>query len=103
LFRSGAARGSSGIRLDADDAADGILGLSQGGGVAASFGGQSSSTNALIGTRQAGDLLTKTSWWGGGIFIFLAFVLQLMSSRAAAPRWTRRCKGRPRRSPNVGT
>jgi preprotein translocase subunit SecG len=31
-------------------------------------------------------LLTKTSWWSGGIFIFLAFVLQLMSSRATGPR-----------------
>lgn len=58
----------------------------KGGGVAASFGGQSSSTSSLIGTRQAGDLLTKISWWGGGVFIFLAFVLQLMSSRAATPK-----------------
>jgi preprotein translocase subunit SecG len=40
----------------------------------------------VLGSRQAGDLLTKTSWWAGGIFIFLAFVLQLMSTRSAAPK-----------------
>lgn len=63
-----------------------LMQAGKGGGVAASFGGASSSTSSVIGTRQAGDLLTKMSWWCGGIFIFLAFVLQLMSSRAAGPR-----------------
>ncbi len=63
-----------------------LLQAGKGGGVAANFGGASSSAPAVLGSRQAGDLLTKTSWWAGGIFIFLAFVLQLMSSRAAGPR-----------------
>ena len=63
-----------------------LMQAGKGGGVAANFGGASSSTASVIGSRQAGDLLTKTSWWGGGIFIFLAFVLQLMSSRASGPR-----------------
>lgn len=63
-----------------------LMQAGKGGGVAANFGGASSATPSVIGSRQAGDLLTKTSWWGGGIFIFLAFVLQLMSSRASAPR-----------------
>ncbi len=53
----------------------------KGTGLAASFGGASSSPDAFIGIRQAGNLLTKFTWWGGGIFLFLAFVLQLMSSR----------------------
>ena len=61
-----------------------LLQSGKGGGVAASFGGVSSSADAFIGQRQAGNLLTKISWWGGGIFLFLAFVLQIMSSRAAA-------------------
>lgn len=52
----------------------------RGTGLAASFGGASSSPDAFIGIRQAGNLLTKFSWWGGGIFLFLAFVLQLMST-----------------------
>jgi len=63
-----------------------LLQSGKGGGLAASFGGASSSSDSLIGTRQAGNLLTKVSWWGGGIFIFLAFVLQLMSVRTRVPR-----------------
>ena len=63
-----------------------LMQAGKGGGMAANFGGASSSTSSVIGSRQAGDLLTKTSWWGGGIFIFLAFVLQLMSSRTSGPR-----------------
>jgi len=63
-----------------------LLQAGKGGGVAASFGGASSSADAFIGTRQAGNLLTKASWWGGGLFIFLAFVLQLMSTRARVPQ-----------------
>lgn len=61
-----------------------LLQSGKGGGVAASFGGVSSSADAFIGQRQAGNLLTKLSWWGGGLFLFLAFVLQIMSSRASA-------------------
>jgi preprotein translocase subunit SecG len=63
-----------------------LLQSGKGGGLAASFGGASSSPDALIGIRQAGNLLTKISWWGGGIFLGLAFVLQLMSTHTSAPR-----------------
>lgn len=63
-----------------------LLQSGKGGGLAASFGGTSSSSDSLIGTRQAGNLLTRVSWWGGGIFLFLAFVLQLMSVRTRAPK-----------------
>ena len=58
----------------------------KGGGLAASFGGASSSPDALIGIRQAGNLLTTVSWWGGGIFLGLCFVLQIMSTHTSAPR-----------------
>ena len=58
----------------------------KGTGLAANFGGASSSPDAFIGIRQAGNLLTKASWWGGGIFLFLSFVLQLMSTHTSAPR-----------------
>lgn len=57
----------------------------KGGGLAASFGGTSSSSNSFLGTRQAGNLLTRVSWWGGGIFLGLAFVLQLLSVRSRVP------------------
>ena len=63
-----------------------LLQSGKGNGLAASFGGVSSSADSLLGTRQAGNLLTRTSWWGGAIFLFLAFVLSLASSRQRAPK-----------------
>lgn len=62
-----------------------LLQSGKGGGLAASFGGASSSGDALFGTRQAGNLLTKASWWCGGIFIGLSFVLQLANTRGKVP------------------
>lgn len=63
-----------------------LLQAGKGGGLAASFGGVTSSADAILGTRQAGNLLTKLSWWFGGIFLGLAFLLSLSSSRRGAPR-----------------
>src|SRR3954470_7793964 len=63
-----------------------LLQSGKGTGLAASFGGASSSPDALIGIRQAGNLLTRVSWWGGGIFLGLCFILQLMSTHTAVPR-----------------
>src|SRR3712207_6782939 len=63
-----------------------LLQAGKGGGLAATFGGVSSSADAILGTRAAGNLLTKASWWCGGIFLGLAFVLSLMSARPTRPR-----------------
>jgi len=63
-----------------------LLQSGQGQGLAATFGGVSSSASSLFGTRQTGNLLTKASWWCGGIFLFLAFMLSLSSARGRAPR-----------------
>jgi preprotein translocase subunit SecG len=63
-----------------------LLQAGKGGGLAASFGGVSTAADAFIGTRQAGNLLTKASWWCGGVFLGLAFLLQVMSARTSAPR-----------------
>jgi preprotein translocase subunit SecG len=63
-----------------------LLQSGEGQGLAATFGGVSSSASSLLGTRQTGNLLTKASWWCGGIFLFLAFVLSLTSARGRAPR-----------------
>jgi preprotein translocase subunit SecG len=63
-----------------------LLQSGKGNGLAASFGGVSSSADSLLGTRQAGNLLTRTSWWGGAIFLFLSFVLSLMSTRSRTPK-----------------
>jgi preprotein translocase subunit SecG len=59
-----------------------LLQAGKGGGLAASFGGAGSSPNSLLGSREAGNLLTKTSWTCGGIFIALAFLLQIMSNNS---------------------
>jgi preprotein translocase subunit SecG len=63
-----------------------LLQSGKGSGLAASFGGVSSSADSLLGTRQAGNLLTKASWWGGAIFLALSFVLSLASTRQRAPK-----------------
>src|SRR4029079_9310516 len=63
-----------------------LLQSGKGNGLAASFGGVSSSADSLLGTRQAGNLLTRTSWWGGAIFLLLSFVLSLASTRQRAPK-----------------
>jgi preprotein translocase subunit SecG len=62
-----------------------LLQAGKGGGMAATFGGVSSSADAILGTRAAGNLLTKASWWCGGIFLGLAFVLSLMSTGTRRP------------------
>jgi preprotein translocase subunit SecG len=63
-----------------------LLQSGKGTGLAANFGGASSSPDAFIGIRQAGTILTKATWWGAGIFLALAFVLQIMSTRAQVPK-----------------
>ena len=63
-----------------------LLQAGKGNGLAASFGGVSSSADSLLGTRQAGNLHTRASWWGGGIFLFLSFVLSLASTRQRTPK-----------------
>ena len=63
-----------------------LLQSGKGSGLAANFGGASSSPDAFIGIRQAGTILTKATWWGAGIFLLLAFVLQIMSTRAQVPK-----------------
>ena len=63
-----------------------LLQSGKGSGLAANFGGASSSPDAFIGIRQAGTILTKATWWSAGIFLGLAFVLQIMSTQTAAPQ-----------------
>jgi preprotein translocase subunit SecG len=63
-----------------------LLQSGTGGGISASFGGASSSPDALIGMRQAGNLLTTVSWWAGGIFLGLAFIMQLLSTHSRVPK-----------------
>ena len=49
------------------------------------MGGGSSPTEGILAGRQATSVLTRTTWTTGTIFMTLALVLSIMSSRAAAP------------------
>jgi len=52
-----------------------LLQAGQGGGLA-SLGG--ATTDTVLGGRQAVTLLTKATWWTGGIFLVLALALSLV-------------------------
>jgi preprotein translocase subunit SecG len=56
-----------------------LLQSGKGGGLAAMGGG--AGTDTLFGNRHAVTLLTKLTWWTGGIFVSLSFALAIMSSR----------------------
>ncbi len=62
-----------------------LLQSGKGGGLAAMGGGVSMGTDSLIGGRQAATLLTRMSWITGAIFLVLALVLSVMSSRRIQP------------------
>ncbi|MCE2942459.1 MAG: preprotein translocase subunit SecG [Gemmatimonadota bacterium] len=62
-----------------------LLQSGKGGGLAATFGGSSSQADAIFGTRQAGNLLTQSSWWLGGAFLVLSLGLSLVSARGRTP------------------
>jgi preprotein translocase subunit SecG len=52
-----------------------LLQAGQGGGLASLGGG---GTETVLGGRQAVTILTKLSWWCGGIFLALSLVLSLV-------------------------
>ncbi len=61
-----------------------LLQAGKGGGLAA-MGGGAAATDVL-GGRQATTVLTRATWTAGGLFMALALVLSIMSSRATAPQ-----------------
>ena len=61
-----------------------LLQAGKGGGLAALGGG--ASTDSFFGGRQATTILTKMSWWCGGIFLGLSLVLAGISTRGTMPR-----------------
>jgi preprotein translocase subunit SecG len=48
--------------------------------------GGGASTDTVLGGRQAATILTKSTWWLGGIFLAIALVLAGMSTQSATPR-----------------
>ena len=62
-----------------------LLQAGKGGGLAAVGGGGGTMTEGVLGGRQATTVLTRATWTAGTIFMVLALVLSIMSSRAQAP------------------
>jgi preprotein translocase subunit SecG len=63
-----------------------LLQAGKGGGLAAMGGGGAGvGGDSVIGGRQAATLLTKATWISGGLFLFLAVVLSVVSSRQTRP------------------
>ena len=58
-----------------------LMQAGQGGGLASLGGG---TTSQVLGGRQATNLLTRMTWWTGGIFMGLALILSLVSSNRTA-------------------
>ncbi len=61
-----------------------LLQAGQGGGLASMGGG--TSTDSFFGGRQAVTILTKLSWWCGGIFLGVSLILAGLGARSSAPR-----------------
>ncbi len=62
-----------------------LLQSGKGDGLAA-MGGAPMGTDSFIGGRQAATLLTKATWVTGGLFLGIAFLLSIMSSRQQQPQ-----------------
>ena len=61
-----------------------LLQAGQGGGLASLGGG--AGTETFMGGRQAVTILTKITWWCGGIFLSLALIIAIMSAQGGGPR-----------------
>lgn len=61
-----------------------LLQAGKGGGLA-SVGGGAAMTEGILGGRQATTVLTRATWISGSIFMALALILSIMSSRTTAP------------------
>jgi preprotein translocase subunit SecG len=62
-----------------------LLQSGKGGGLAAEFGGASSSTDSIMGGRQAATVLTRATWIGGAVFLALSLLLAILSTRTSGP------------------
>ena len=62
-----------------------LLQSGKGGGLAA-VGGGAGMTEGLLGGRQATTVLTRATWVAGTIFMVLALVLSILSSRSQVPQ-----------------
>lgn len=77
-----------------------LLQAGKGGGLAA-MGAAGAGTDSLFGSRQTATLLTKLTWWGGGIFLVLSFILSFVGSPAASRDSILRGAGAPAAAPAI--
>ncbi len=61
-----------------------LLQAGKGGGLAA-MGGGAAGTDTFMGGRQAASFLTRATWVAGSVFLVLAVVLAVLSSRRQEP------------------
>lgn len=71
-----------------------LLQSGKGGGLAA-MGGGAAATEGILGGRQATTVLTRATWTTGSVFMVLALILSIMSSRAQVPESILRQDDRP--------
>jgi preprotein translocase subunit SecG len=62
-----------------------LLQAGKGGGLAAVGGSGGTMADGVLGGRQATTVLTRATWTAGTIFMVLALVLSIMSSRSQLP------------------
>jgi len=62
-----------------------LLQSGKGGGLAAVGGSGGTVADGVLGGRQATTVLTRATWTAGALFMSLALVLSILSSRARAP------------------
>ncbi len=62
-----------------------LLQSGKGGGLAA-MGGGAAATDGILGGRQATTVLTRATWTTGSVFMLLALVLSILSSRVQQPQ-----------------
>ena len=63
-----------------------LMQAGKGGGLAAVGGSGGTMADGVLGGRQATTVLTRATWTSGAIFMVLALVLSIMSSRSSAPQ-----------------
>jgi preprotein translocase subunit SecG len=66
-----------------------LLQAGQGGGLASLGGG---GTDTVLGGRQAVTILTKLSWWCGGVFLALSLMLSLVPRGGGSSRLQERLR-----------
>lgn len=62
-----------------------LLQSGKGGGLAAVGGSGGTMADGVLGGRQATTVLTRATWGAGTVFMVLALVLSIMSSRSSLP------------------